>query len=439
MPVPEQGYPRNQWQKLYTKLYGDTFTLGAMVAPRTFVAEWSAASKINLVVNYDFHKITIYFEHLRHEYKAEFKFDALEEEDGLIVDQPISGLDIFAFTMKLQHPAAFWIKKQTGMFFKDDQWERVVSLPRDEEAERSHMIRLNAPVQIGASSSEVNFASWTTYRFQVSIRKRVQMVRYKEMLVRLSSYRVVPRPVNYFPGKIIHVGARTGTVKTFADRAQIIEDFDKLYALETMVSMRVFSEYNLDDAFYTYYNNLQPAVACDALRLLGYDKTWKPIEALEKIMHQSRYHQVGKPRKTAKGCVLLHKVFVKPTSIQIERQQVETTNRVIRHFGKYMDRFLRVQFVDEDENLVHMSSNRNHTIDWLYFRIGLTLRNGIQIGDRHYEFLAFSSSQLRDHGCWFFAGTPDLDVRKIREWMGDFSSEKVVAKFAARMGQVSCD
>jgi len=49
--------------------------------------------------------------------------------------------------------------------------------------------------------------------------------------------------------------------------------------------------------------------------------------------------------------------------------------------------------------------------------------------------LAFSSSQLRDHSCWFFASTKDLAASEIRGWMGDFSSIHNIAKYAARMGQ----
>jgi len=61
--------------------------------------------------------------------------------------------------------------------------------------------------------------------------------------------------------------------------------------------------------------------------------------------------------------------------------------------------------------------------------------NGIQIGNRKYEFLAFSSSQLRDHSCLFFAPTEELRADDIRNWMGNLSGIKAVAKYATRMGQ----
>ncbi|KAJ0546802.1 putative RNA-directed RNA polymerase [Helianthus annuus] len=71
----------------------------------------------------------------------------------------------------------------------------------------------------------------------------------------------------------------------------------------------------------------------------------------------------------------------------------------------------------------------------IYRRILSILRNGISIGGKKFEFLAFSSSQLRDNSAWMFASTGRLNAAAIRNWMGDFSSIKNVAKYAARLGQ----
>jgi RNA-dependent RNA polymerase len=64
-----------------------------------------------------------------------------------------------------------------------------------------------------------------------------------------------------------------------------------------------------------------------------------------------------------------------------------------------------------------------------------TLFNGIRIGDRHYEFLAFGNSQFRENGAYFFCPTDHLSCNDIRQWMGSFAHIKVVAKYAARLGQ----
>jgi RNA-dependent RNA polymerase len=68
-------------------------------------------------------------------------------------------------------------------------------------------------------------------------------------------------------------------------------------------------------------------------------------------------------------------------------------------------------------------------------RIFQTLRNGIRVGDRHYQFLAFGSSQLKQSSAFFFSPTDHLTCDDIRNAMGDFSTIKTVAKYAARLGQ----
>lgn len=73
--------------------------------------------------------------------------------------------------------------------------------------------------------------------------------------------------------------------------------------------------------------------------------------------------------------------------------------------------------------------------DALYTRVFRTLKNGIRVGDRHYEFLAFGGSQFREHGAYFFAPTNDLSCADIRKWMGTFTNIRNPAKYAARLGQ----
>lgn len=74
-------------------------------------------------------------------------------------------------------------------------------------------------------------------------------------------------------------------------------------------------------------------------------------------------------------------------------------------------------------------------MDEVFTRVKRALRNGIQIGDRHYEFLAFGNSQFRDNGAYFFAPLPHLQPRHMRSWMGNFAEIPYVAQYAARLGQ----
>jgi RNA-dependent RNA polymerase len=84
---------------------------------------------------------------------------------------------------------------------------------------------------------------------------------------------------------------------------------------------------------------------------------------------------------------------------------------------------------DEDQQKIQSSADRKQ-LDEVYSRVYRTLKNGITVGGRHFEFLAFGNSQLRDHGCYMFNSDRHLSAHMIREWMGIFDGIKSVAKYA---------
>lgn len=64
------------------------------------------------------------------------------------------------------------------------------------------------------------------------------------------------------------------------------------------------------------------------------------------------------------------------------------------------------------------------------------LLDGFQCGNRHYKFLGWSNSQLREYACYMFCETIRKEtVDTIRSWMGVFSRIDNVAKYMSRMGQ----
>lgn len=71
----------------------------------------------------------------------------------------------------------------------------------------------------------------------------------------------------------------------------------------------------------------------------------------------------------------------------------------------------------------------------VFTRVKRSMINGITIGDRHYEFLAFGNSQVREHGAYFIAPLPHFSAQRIRDWMGMFKDIKSVALYASRLGQ----
>ncbi|KAI3734100.1 hypothetical protein L6452_13562 [Arctium lappa] len=142
------------------------------------------------------------------------------------------------------------------------------------------------------------------------------------------------------------------------------------------------------------------------------------------------------------GLVYVRRVQITPSKVYFCGPEVSMSNRVLRHFSTYIDNFLRVSFVDEELEKLYSTdlsprttSRSKESRTGIYRRILSILRNGIVIGSKKFEFLAFSSSQLRDNSAWMFASSNILTAADIRDWMGDFRSIKNVAKYAARLGQ----
>lgn len=123
---------------------------------------------------------------------------------------------------------------------------------------------------------------------------------------------------------------------------------------------------------------------------------------------------------------------------------LEVSNRILRQYSAHIDRFLRVQFLDEvGRGKLHGGAP---IMTGLFDRVKRTLIYGIHVGGRVYRFLAFGNSQLREHGIFFFSdcvgeamcgnpGCTGLSASKIREDIGDVSKILIVAKQAARVGQ----
>lgn len=139
--------------------------------------------------------------------------------------------------------------------------------------------------------------------------------------------------------------------------------------------------------------------------------------------------------------VYVHRVQITPSKVYFRGPEANLSNRVVRRFIDDIDNFLRVSFVDEELDKIRSIdlspriSAENSERTRVYDRILSVLRNGIVIGDKKFEFLAFSASQLRENSFWMFASREGLSAADIRDWMGDFREIRNVAKYAARLGQ----
>ena len=133
----------------------------------------------------------------------------------------------------------------------------------------------------------------------------------------------------------------------------------------------------------------------------------------------------------------VRRVLVTPTRFLPCRPELDMLNRVLREHIHLRERFIRISFADEDgESISFLDS------DDLYAQVRHWLGEGICVAGERFVFLAFSSSQLREHGCWFYNETRRsrdlgriLTASDIRRGFGDLSGVRVTSKYAARMGQ----
>ncbi|KAG8906079.1 hypothetical protein FRC01_008149 [Tulasnella sp. 417] len=134
-------------------------------------------------------------------------------------------------------------------------------------------------------------------------------------------------------------------------------------------------------------------------------------------------------------------VLVTPTSYQLEGPYDEQSNRVIRMFGPdFEERFIRVAFGDEGGALYRHDWEVDNS-KFLAKRVGTILNQGLEIAGRHFNFLAYSGSGLRQHSMWFVSPFKhpvfgQVTAHTIRLGLGNFSKViKCPARYGARISQ----
>ncbi|KAF6158078.1 hypothetical protein GIB67_014872, partial [Kingdonia uniflora] len=159
-------------------------------------------------------------------------------------------------------------------------------------------------------------------------------------------------------------------------------------------------------------------------------------------LYNSRKQQISFTDRNLMSC---HRVLVTPSKAYFMGPEIETCNYVVKHYAEYSSDFLRVSFVEEDWSKLQPDAISTSVEQGLfakprkteiYHRILSILKDGIVIGTKRFEFLAFSASQLRSGSVWMFASNETVSAADIREWMGCFNQIRTVAKCAARMGQL---
>lgn len=176
--------------------------------------------------------------------------------------------------------------------------------------------------------------------------------------------------------------------------------------------------------------------ACKILRLRVLTALFNEerIKNVDRVI-RSRGRQLSRNPSPARKHVLhVYRVHITPTRLLLFPPEPETSNSVLRRFGR-VDHFLRVTFTDENDRYPNLNDSDDLAPhEGTLARVRRILREGLQIAGRSYKFLASSSSQLDQQSCWFLHEQGDLTVQAILNWIGHVR-ERIVAKHAARIGQ----
>ena len=300
------------------------------------------------------------------------------------------------------------------------------------------------PTSLKRAPTAINIGRWTTYRVQFDFEKcgiasyeqlcngfrdfNIRIERHKRFLFDHGEHRPVWD----------YIDRRESSLRSIPSTslAQLMDDefsplpFEVRYQLEVCISEGWLNEYCMTKIFIHALRNMDVPNAVELLEFVSSQRRrhFDPMEIFQLVI------TTPPRRKVPIFCTLLRAVTVTPTTVVFSSATLEISNRVLRQYREHADRFLRVRFTEE-KTRGKIYATRQDQMNEVFSRIKRTMTNGIAIGDRQYEFLAFGNSQFREHGAFFFAAVPHLNAAKIRRWMGDFQGINIVAKYAARLGQ----
>nr|CAA09697.1 RNA-directed RNA polymerase [Nicotiana tabacum] len=397
---------------------GVTLNFGCQISDKKFAVLGSKDVSIKFGIGLK--KIYFFLSHASADYKLQLSYENIWQ---VVLHRPYGQNAQFLLLQLFGAPRIYKrLEDSCYSFFKetpDDQWVRTTDF---------------TPSWIGLSSS-----------LCLEFRNGVQLPNFSESFF-------------YYKESMNQFILQTGFTFSFSQKLALVPivhlpegielPYKILFKISSLIQHGCFPGLALNFNFFQLVDPRRRNIACieHALEKLYYLKEccYDPVRWLtEQYDEYLKGRQLPKspPITLDDGLVYVRRVVVTPCKVYFCGPEVNVSNRVLRNYSEDINNFLRVSFVDEEWEKIHSTdllpraSTGNGTRTDIYERILSTLRNGFIIGDKRFEFLAFSSSQLRDNSVWMFASRPGLTANDIRTWMGDFRQIRNVAKYAARLGQ----
>ena len=133
--------------------------------------------------------------------------------------------------------------------------------------------------------------------------------------------------------------------------------FPVRYQLEVCISQGILNENNLSRHFINSLIQTNETRAQDLLEYVANQKkrVWDPMQIFSMRVIKGAASRSGIPPY----CVYIRSATVTPSTVYYNTPTVEISNRVIRQYAQYADRFLRVRFTDEKFQVLSFFSCTN--------------------------------------------------------------------------------
>lgn len=121
--------------------------------------------------------------------------------------------------------------------------------------------------------------------------------------------------------------------------------FEVRYQLEVCLSQGFLNEHSLSEDFIRTLMNMNVKQARDLLEYIANhgNRIYDPMLLIRVINGQGSLSRT----KIPSYCAYIRSATVTPTTVYFQTPVAETSNRVIRQYPQYADRFLRVRFTEE--------------------------------------------------------------------------------------------
>lgn len=199
---------------------------------------------------------------------------------------------------------------------------------------------------------------WTTYRFVFENTDNPNNP-YSQMLQALQDYNInivsvghldilksLPAPVWDFLDKspATQKGSTASPLQPNDDSVWHLA-FEVRYQLEVCISNGYLNEYTISPEFISGLMSIRASEARDILEYVA--NQGKPVPDPMSLFKIKVVDGALLRAKIPHYCVFIRSVTITPTAVYFQTPVPETSNRVIRRYSHYSDRFLRVRFTDE--------------------------------------------------------------------------------------------